>query len=210
MKIAIIGGTGSVGRKVVEQCLENGDKVIVVARNPKAISTTHERLETRAGDVSDEKSIEKAVLGTELIVSAIGMSNAKEPTAFYSEGMTNIVKAMQSCQIKRIIAVGASGYVNKPRQTFLIRLVQKYIIQKILRYTYEDLMRMETVLRKSNLDWTIVRPTRLTHGKRTGKYRAEPETVVGGTSISRADVADFIVNHLTDQETYRKAIGIAY
>lgn len=210
MKIAVIGATGSIGQKVVEQSLENGYEVIAVARNPKALSIAHERLERRSGDVLIAESIKAAIAGAEAVISAIGANNPKNPTSFYSQGMTNIIEAMKAFHIKRIIAVGASGYVDEPPQPFFLRLVQKYIVQKILRYSYEDLMRMENVLHESNLDWTIVRPTRLTYGNHTRKYRAEPETVIGGTSISRADVADFIVNNLTDEKTYQKAIGIAY
>jgi putative NADH-flavin reductase len=69
---------------------------------------------------------------------------------------------------------------------------------------------MEAVIRTSDLDWTVVRPPRLTNGKHTRKYRENDEIVIGGLSISRADVADFIVSHLTDEKTFRKEIGVAY
>jgi putative NADH-flavin reductase len=210
MKIAVIGATGGIGQKVVEQALEKGHEVVAVMRNPQALALSGKRLEKRAADVTDAESVRKAIDGTEVVVSAIGTNVVKQPTTLCTDGIANIISAMRELNVIRLIAVGASGYVDHPRQTFFVDFLQKYIVQKILRNIFDDLKRMEAVINESDLDWTIVRPPKLTNGKHTGKYRIEEEAVIGGLSISRADVADFIVNHLTDEKTFRKAIGIAY
>jgi putative NADH-flavin reductase len=210
MKIAVIGATGGIGQKVVGQALEKGYEVIAISRNPQTLALSGERLEKRPADVLNEESIKEAIQGAEVVVSTIGTNVIRQPTSLCSDGVASVINAMRGLGIKRLIAVGAAGYINHPRQTFLVNFLQKYIVQKILRNIFDDLMRMETVIRASDLDWTIVRPPRLTNGKHTGKYRENEDVVIGGMSISRADVADFIVSHLTDEKSFQKAIGIAY
>jgi putative NADH-flavin reductase len=66
---------------------------------------------------------------------------------------------------------------------------------------------MESVIAESDRDWTIVVPPRLTDGPRTGRYREELDVNVrNGQSISRADVADYIVKHLA-KATPRPALA---
>lgn len=73
-----------------------------------------------------------------------------------------------------------------------------------------DKRRMEDVVRASGLDWTIVRPPRLTDGPRTGTYRtATDRNVRGGLRLSRADLADYVLRCLTDRGPTRAAISIA-
>ncbi len=210
MKIAIIGATGGTGQKAMEQALAAGHQVIAVARNPGKISLTHDDLEVRTGDVLDVGSIETAIAGADAVMSAIGTERLKEPTTFYSGGTANILQAMKARGIRRIIAIGSNGYVVEPRQSFFIHFVLTPIVGRLFRHIWDDLMRMEDVLSESTLDWTVVRPPRLTNGKRTKKYRIKAETIVGGASISRADLADYMISHLNDPNTFQKAVCVAY
>ena len=139
-----------------------------------------------------------------------GTGRAKEPTRFFSEAIENIIAAMLATKAQRLICVGASGYIDEPRHPAWIRLMMKNLVQPILRHSYEDMMRMEEIIKTSELDWTIVRPPRLTNGRRTEFYRVQKEVVIGGAKISRADVADYIVEILNDSRSYRGAFGVAY
>ena len=85
------------------------------------------------------------------------------------------------------------------------------LIKTILRKHYADLALMEDILRDSGLDWTIVRPPRLTDKPLTGTYRTAYErNLRRGVFISRADVADLMLRALEQPETIEQAIGIAY
>ena len=75
---------------------------------------------------------------------------------------------------------------------------------------YTDLAGMEDMLAESGLDWTAVRPPRLTGKPFTGTYRtAFGQNVRGGWLVSRADVAHFMLQVLGRPETIGQAIGIA-
>lgn len=210
LKIAVIGATGGTGRAVIENALAAGHEIIAVARRPEAVKIQNARLEVRRGDVSELDSICEAIVGADAVVSVIGNGRAKEATRFYSEAIANIIAAMTEVKARRLICVGASGYIDEPRHPFLIRFIMKNLVQPILRHSYEDMMRMEEIVRRSELDWTIVRPPRLTNGQRTEFYRVQKEVVIGGAKISRADVADYIVKSLNDSRTFRAACGAAY
>ncbi len=75
---------------------------------------------------------------------------------------------------------------------------------------YADLARMEEVLRESDLDWTVVRPPRLTDRSVTGTYRtAYGQNIRRGVFVSRADVAHYMLRALDQPETFRRTVGIA-
>jgi putative NADH-flavin reductase len=93
----------------------------------------------------------------------------------------------------------------------ILRSVAAPIIKRVFRDTYEDLAHMEEVLRLSDLEWTAVRPPRLTDGPRTGDYRiADGRNLRRGLRISRADVADFMLRAVDDLATVARPVGVAY
>lgn len=210
LKVAVIGATGGTGRAVIENALAAGHEVTAVARRPQAVKIKNGRLEVRRGDVMKADSLGEAIGDADAIVSAIGNGRAKEPTSFFSNGITNIIGAMMKTKARRLICVGASGYIDEPRHPLWIRLMMKNLVQPILRHSYDDMMQMEEIVKTSDLDWTIVRPPRLVNGRRTEFYRVEKEVVIGGAKISRADIADYIVKNLNDSRSFRRAFGVAY
>jgi uncharacterized protein YbjT (DUF2867 family) len=85
------------------------------------------------------------------------------------------------------------------------------LIKAALRKHFADLAMMEDVLRDSGLDWTVVRPPRLTDGPVTGAYRtAYGQNLRRGLLISRADVAHFMLRALRQPETSEQVVGIAH
>ena len=84
------------------------------------------------------------------------------------------------------------------------------MVKTILRANYADLAVMEDILRDSGLDWTVIRPPRLTDKPRTGSYRtAVEQNIRGGFSIPRADVADLMLRAVQQPNTIGHAIGVA-
>jgi len=207
MKIIVFGATGGIGRQVVEQALAANHQVTAVARRPAAITTQHERLQVIRGDVLEPDTFKQALAGQDAVVSALGVVS-REPTTLYSAGNANIMQAMQSAGVRRIMCISATGLNPGPR---LQRLIAKPLLWMAFGNMYSDLVRMENVVKASGLDWTIIRPPRLTDGPRTGHYQIVINKQLShGMLLSRADVADFIVNHLQDRATYCGMVEIAY
>jgi putative NADH-flavin reductase len=207
MKLVVFGAQGGIGTHVVEQALTAGHEVTAVVRRPSAVTLRHERLDVIKGDVLEPATIRESVIEKDAVVSALGVRN-RAPTTVYSEGVANIMLAMRAAHVRRLICVSASGLEPGPLWQ---RLFAKPLLWLILKNMYSDLARMETLVKASSLDWTILRPPGFTNGPRTGRYQtAVNQHLSRSLFISRADIADYIVNHLNDRSTYCGIVELAY
>ena len=198
MRILIFGSTGSIGRHLISQALEQGHDVTAFARSPVKIDITHENLQITQGDVMDPASVEKSVPGHEAVLCSIG---AGRKGNIRSEGTKHIVEAMEKAGVRRFICQSTLGVGDSEAN---LNFLWKYIMfGLLLRPAYIDHIDQENHVTQSSLDWTIVRPAAFTDGPHTGQYKHG----FGGTDktvtlkISRADVADFMLAQLTD-DTY--------
>lgn len=214
--IVVFGANGGIGKCCVEQALEAGYNVTAIMRKPSNIAFTHPRLKVVKGDVTDMESFDDYLKGAFAVVSAIGvpanrMSKSSPPITLYSQGNLNILRAMEKHGITRVFAISASAVEISPMNSFIVRFATKLIVQRMFGRSYEDQLVMETIFKHSNTNWTVIRPPRLIDKKVTGKYRYAINSFLKNClSISRADVAHFIVAHMNDTATYKSIIEIAY
>ncbi len=207
MKIIVFGATGGTGSNIVRQALEAGHDVTAVARNPFAITLKHPQLEIVHGDVLASESLVPIISRHDAVVSALG-ANLREPTILYSIGITNILNAMKEIDVRRLLCISAGGLDPGP---LLQRLIAKPLLWWVFKNGYTDMARMEALLQDEGLNWTILRAPRLTDNPRMGKYHTAVNThLSSGWSLSRADLADYLVVHLNDPTTYRAIVEIAY
>ena len=209
-KIIVFGATGGTGKFVVEQAIEVGYHVTVIVRNPDTLTLSDKNLEIIKGDVFQPITFENAMKGKDAVVSCLG-THKREPTTVYSKGVNNIAMAMQQAGVNRIICISAAAVIVPPKSSFMLKFVVKNILQRIFKYMYADMLLMEKLLMESGLNWTVIRAPRLTNAKPKGKYRiAINDCLHNPSNISRADLADYIVNHLTDEKTFKAKIEICY
>ena len=221
MKLTIFAATGGIGRQALEQAVAAGHDVTAVVRNPKKLSA---KVRAVASDLAapDPAVLESAVRGADAVLSGLGPRTASEAGVAW-QGTRAIVQAMKANHVRRIVVVSAApiGTVPSPGRPkppdhdpgdgFFMRNLLNPLIRVALRKHYADLARMEDVLRDSGLDWTVVRPPRLTDKPVTGAYRtAFGQNLRGGFFISRADVAHLMLRALGQPETVQRTIGIAY
>ena len=131
-------------------------------------------------------------------------------TSTLSEGTKNIVRAMEKVGVKRFVCESSLGIGDSKGQLGL--LFNYLMIPLFLRNIFADKEVQEQVIKQSNLDWVIVRPGRLTNGPRTGNYKSGFST--SDTSIqakiSRADVADFMLQQIIAEAYLKKTPGLSY
>src|SRR4029450_4206326 len=138
-----------------------------------------------------------------------------------SQGTRAVVQAMQATGVRRIVVVSAApiatvpspGRPKPPRHDpgdgFFMRTLLSPLTKAAFRKHYADLALMEDILRDSGLDWTVVRPPRLTDKPLTGTYRtAYGRNLRRGLLVSRADVAQLMLRMLEQPATINQAIGI--
>jgi putative NADH-flavin reductase len=209
MKLVIFGATGTVGRQVVQQALEQGHTVTAFARNLTKLDIQHPQLSFAQGNVMDASAVEQAIQGKDAVVCVLG-AGKKLKSTIRSEGTQQIIQAMERVGMRRLICLSTLGAGDSWSN---LDFYWKYVMFGfILRQVFADHERQENLVRNSNLDWTIVRPGALTDGPLTGRYRhGFPSTDRNITlQISRADVADFILKQLSDQSSLYKAPSLSY
>ena len=117
---------------------------------------------------------------------------------------------MDHAEVRRFVHLSMLGVGGSRKQ---LGVVDRYVvIPLLLRNVLTDHAKEEDLIKQSTLDWVIVRPPRLTNGPYTGRYQSG-EDVRGGTllaSISRADVADFMVKQLTGDRYVQRTPAVLY
>jgi putative NADH-flavin reductase len=209
MKLIIFGASGGTGRQLLAQALEQGHSVTAFVRNPEKLNQKHKNLQIIKGDVLDLSAVEHAISGQDAVFCALG-SPPLNKKLLRTNGTKNIIQAMENTSIKRLICQSGLGCGDSHD---LLPFHYKYIIFPLmLRYVYADHELQEKHITASQLDWTIIRPAALTDGKHTDKYwhgftdNDKSLTV----KISRADVADFMLKQLSNNNYLYKTPCISY
>ena len=209
-KIFVFGASGGTGKNIVEQALKKGDSVTALIRDPGAFTLRHQNLKIIKGDVLQPATYQNELSGTDAVISCLGIPKIQK-TTLYSSGMHNIVKAMQESGVNRIICISSGALDIPPGSSFIMKFLLKNVLQRLYRPVYSDMRLMEKILTAGEFDWTIVRAPKLTDGKLTGKYRnITGQGLRGIPTISRADLADYMLSHLFDAKTFKNKIDVAY
>ena len=209
-RILVVGATGGTGQQLVRQALERGYEVTALVRDPAKLPFAHPQLKIVQGDVLDYASISRAIAGQDAVVSALGHRRLWVPSSVQSEGTRNVLRAMKEHGVQRFVAETALGLGSSAGRMGLFGTL--LFLPIALPIYFWDKSRQERIISASNLEWVIVRPGILTNGAKRGVYRHGENVgsyIIPGR-ISRADVADFMLNQLTDDTYLHKAPGLVW
>ncbi|MGO2519150.1 MAG: NAD(P)-dependent oxidoreductase [Microbacterium sp.] len=211
MRLLLAGVTGGTGKELLAQAVAAGHDVTVVVRSPARLpSDLADSVVVVEGDVLERGAWMDAVAGHDVLLSCLGSTDRKHPTAVYSDGTMSILHAMGTSPNRRAICLSSGGLDIGPDVPFAQRIVTKLIIQRIYRHGYDDMRRMEAVLRAEDLRWTIIRAPMLADGEPTGSYRtAKNSRLKNPTSIRRADLAQYMLAAVADEATWKSVIEIS-
>jgi putative NADH-flavin reductase len=205
MKLLVLGATGGTGREIVRQAIERGHEVTAFVRSPERLSLFAGRMTVRQGNLLNASELEKVLRGQDAVLSAFGPRApiAQSDRDLLRDFAKALTAAMPRAGVRRVIVESVA---------FLFAdsiFPPAYILGKLLfPVVVADASAMEAIFRESQLDWTFLRPPRLTDGPRSGKYRIrEGHLPRFGFSISRASVADCFLRLLDDPATVGKTVG---
>ena len=199
MNLLIIGATRGIGFELLRQAAahETTHEITVLARSPENLPFQDPNVRVVPGDILDPEAVGAVVEHQHAVCTCIGIGPTRKPVSVFSEGMKHVLSAMKAQGVRRLIAVtGIGAGDSRGHGGFLYdRIVNPLLLKTI----YDDKDREEELIMNSDTDWIIVRPGFLTNGPLTASYRAvtDLEGVTAG-KISRADVAHFILNQLSD------------
>ena len=143
-RILIVGATGGTGRQLVTQALERGHAVTALVRNPSRLRVDHPRLTVIQGDVLDEQSVDRVMHGQEAVLSALGHKRFFYPTRILSKGTRNILRAMETHGVRRLVCETALGIGDSAGRLGLVYTF--FVIPAILPFYFWDKTRQERML----------------------------------------------------------------
>jgi putative NADH-flavin reductase len=205
MKIIVFGATGGTGKLIVSQALAKGHSVTAFVRSPEGL-TPDPHLRVIQGDLFDLATVVDAVRGHRAVLSALG-ARSRQKADILANALPVMLEAMRQEYVTRLIVLGASGVQRDhgKYQNALTNMAIWVAKKTVLKHPFVDQAALERLLAASDVDYTIVRAPRLLDGPFTGTYRVLPDALPpGALSISRADVADFMLQQLTDPRFHRQ------
>ena len=202
MRLFILGATGGTGRQLIDQALARGHQVTAFVRSPEKLKA-REGLSVQQGDPRDAAGLTAALPGHDAVLSALGPPGPRRSTIL-SDSARSTVSAMQSGGIRRLLIVSAAILFED--MGVLAALLRRTLLRNVVIGSGE----MERIVMASNLDWTIVRPPRLTNAPLTGRYQvADNRFPPGKRTLGRGDVAHLLFDELRHGAHMRHVVGIA-
>lgn len=211
MNLAIFGANGRTGRILTQRALSAGHAVTALTRHPNAFPLHGSRLTVCGGDIHDPSAAEAVIAGADAVLSVLGVPYGRRSITLYSQGMSNIIQAMDHHAVRRLVCVSSTAvdprYDNGGGFVFE-RILKPVIAGTIGRTTYADQRRMEELVRASDLDWTIIRPSGLFETADVTDYELT-DGFTTGKFTSRVDLAAGMLHLLSDPRSVRKTVALA-
>ncbi|GGZ28251.1 NADH-flavin reductase [Streptomyces poonensis] len=206
--MTVFGATGGTGQHLLDQALAAGHHVTAVVRDPARLRRAdHPGLDVVTADAMDPEAIRESVAGRDAVVSALG-PRSKGDTSVCGDGARAIITAMRATGTRRLVVVTAGGHVVDDGDGPFTRAVVKPLLRRVLRGPFADFVRTEEIVRAGGLDWTIMRPPRLTDGRSRPYRTAVDRNVRGGIMIARTDLARAVLAALADPATVGHTIAV--
>jgi putative NADH-flavin reductase len=203
MKIALIGATGNVGSKVLEEALSRGHDVTAIVRNPDKL-TARPKLAPTRGDVHDQDGLAKLLAGHQAVISAVHFT-ASDPK--------KLIAAVKQSGVKRYIVVGGAGSLEVKPGLTLVETPEFPALYKQEAQAGGEFLKL---LRAENgLDWTFLSPSAvIAPGERTGKFRLGGDQLLVGADgksfISQQDYAVALIDELEKPKHIRRRFTVGY
>jgi uncharacterized protein YbjT (DUF2867 family) len=207
MKVIIFGATGSVGKVLVDLALNSGHTVTAFTRKPQAFqSNKHPNLIVRIGDLENVKDVKEAIIDHDVVFCVIGDGGKGNIRAV---GTRNIIQAMELTGVRRLICQTTLG-LGESRAN--LDFFWKHIMfGLLLKKAYRDHQLQEDLVRKSKVDWIIVRPGAFTNKRINGGYHVGFDGSQRGLKlkISREELAEFLLKQATSDRYLYKEVSIS-
>jgi putative NADH-flavin reductase len=207
LKLVVLGATGGTGLELVKQAVDRGHFVTALVRSPERLKEFENRINIRQGDLLNCASLQQVIQGHDVVLSGFGprVPVSKEDSSLLQRFAQALTAAMPRAGVRRVIVESVA---------FLFKnsiFPPAYLLGRLLfPRTVADASAMERIFANTDLDWTMVRPPELIDKPYTGKYRVrEGHLPRFGFKISRADVADLMINLAENGTSIRRVVGVA-
>ncbi|WP_427977829.1 NAD(P)-dependent oxidoreductase [Agarivorans sp.] len=200
--VALIGASGNVGTRLLQELSARGHRVTAIARHPEKVSPLT-GVNAQFGDINDATAMAELLKGHDAVVSSVGFlnSNAKD-----------LVDLVRQSGVKRYLVVGGAG-------SLLLGSGERVIDQPDFPQEYRAEATagaefLDEIQKVSDLDWTFISPSALfIPGERTGQFRLGKDQLLvneNGSSISYEDFAIALVDELEQPAHIKQRFTVGY
>lgn len=206
-RFALFGATGRTGIPLIKQGLAAGYAINAFVRTPSKLTVTHPNLQVIQGDVMQKADVERAILGTDAVISVLGhVPGGNTPANMQTTAIDHIIAIMQDQNISRLISLTGAGVrvaEDKPK------LIDK-IVGLILKLTQGKILKdaenhFELIQKSADIEWTVVRGPMLTEKPAVGSIKSGYLGQEVGIQLTREDLAKFMLDQLKSEDWMRKA-----
>ena len=207
MRLVVLGATGGTGLEIVRQAVERGHSVTALVRSPDRLTPFGERIQVQQGNLLDSAELERVIRNHDAVLSGFGprVPVSKADAHLLERFALALSRAMARAGVRRVV-VESVAFLFKNSILPPAYLLGRLFFPRVVA----DAAAMERIFGESGLEWTMVRPPELTGKAYTGKYRVhEGRLPFFGFKVSRADVADFMIEAVENHSAIRKVIGLS-
>jgi putative NADH-flavin reductase len=198
-RIAVLGASGTVGRRIVDRLLDRGFDVLCQTRTAGKLSDIANRAEVHVFEPRDAGRLSGFVASADAVIFALG-TDSLGATTLFSQTTAALIAAMKQHGVGRIIAITGVGAGDTRGHGGFI--YDWFIFPLFTRRRYADKDRQEHLIAASDLEWTIVRPAPFSDGPVRGELEVHTTITPGTrlTQVTRDEVADFVVAQLDSDD----------
>ncbi len=203
MNVLVFGATGKTGSLVVQRALAKGHTVTVLVRDP--IKFKIPNVGVFAGNATNPSDVLAAMRGQQAVIESIGGTTPYKSTQLETDSINAILSAMRQEHVQRLISVSMMGIGESRAQSpFWYRSL---LMPTFLHGSTADKTNKEAAILASGLDYVIVRPPILKDSPATGDVHILGPNAIGH-AITRADLANFLVDQLDTDVNLRHAVTV--
>lgn len=203
MKICVFGADGRTGVEVVNYAASKGFEVVAFVYGDNSNKYFPENTIVKRGDVMNFDQVAEAMIGAETVISVLGHIKGSDPL-MQTKGMANIVSAMKSLGIKRVLSLTGTGVRIDGDNPSLIDKVLNFVVKLVDPERINDGVEHVKVLRESGLDYSIVRVLKLTESKKEVFNYVLTDGGPAELKTSRKKVARVLVDLINDKKYFAK------
>jgi putative NADH-flavin reductase len=203
MNISIIGATGNIGSRILDEALRRGHTVTAVTRDPKKLEA-RPGVTVRAGSTSDAPALTRTLKGHSAVIVSVKWNE---------NDVARVIDVIRKSGVKRcLFVVGAGSLLRKDGRTHFEHMAEKGVQPPTSK---PAAVALEAIQKVTDLDWTAISPAAsIQPGKRTGKFRLGLDRLIendkGQSAISREDFAVAILDEIEKPKHVRKRFTAAY
>lgn len=211
MKLALLGATGTIGQRILQEALTRGHQVTAIVRDPSRVAQQHDNLTVVTGDIFNADSVAQAVANHDVVISAFGPKHGEEEQLVAAT--RSLLQGVKQAGVRRLLAVGGAGSLEVAPGLQVVDTPEFPEAWKGIALAHRDAL--EVLRQDGELEWTSFSPAAMiAPGERTGAYRTGTDQLVtnanGESAISAEDYAVALLDEVENPRFIRQRFTAAY